>query len=109
MKIFNNISKFKKKEISFAFQNAKFFYSDENIKILISKAKLDFGKILLIFNRKTGNSPERNKIKRRARSIFFENKLFELKKNFILIGLKNIKNVSFDKLKTIFLSYKEKK
>lgn len=102
LKVSKVISKFKKKEILDTFKKTKFAFQNEQIKILISKSNLDFGKVLLIFNRKTGNSPQRNKIKRQARAIFYQEKIYEHKVNFILIGRLDIEKIEFSKLKEIF-------
>jgi ribonuclease P protein component len=51
-----------------------------------------------------GNAPERNKIRRQIKSIFYEEKLFELSYDYVIIVYKQILRLSFQELKTLLLS-----
>lgn len=63
-----------------------------------------YGRLLLVASAKTGSAPERNKAKRRLRSIFYENRLFERGYDCIVIFKKEGMSLDFDHLKELFLS-----
>lgn len=66
------------------------------------------GRLLLVASAKTGSAPERNKAKRRFRSIFYETRLFERGYDCIVICKKECISLDFDQLKELFLSCFEK-
>lgn len=66
---------------------------------------MDFGRILVITSRKIGSAPKRNKIRRRLKSIFYENKLFALDYDCIVIVRQGSAiNLEFYELKEILNS-----
>ncbi len=61
----------------------------------------DFARILVIASAKTGSAPKRNLFKRRLKSIFYENKLFEQPDDIAVIARNGSLELSFDQLKKI--------
>ena len=55
-------------------------------------------------SRKVGNAPERNKLRRQIKNIFFENKLYEMNYDWIAILRPTIKELTFDQLKELILT-----
>ena len=100
-KIPKNLSKFSKKELDSFFANAKRVHSSQAFTILIKKTDNPHGKILPIVSRKYGNAPARNLLKRRLRSIFREEELYEKQTDTIVIARAPGKYISFAKLKDI--------
>ena len=96
-----HISKFKRKEIDLLFQTAQPVYKSKEFTILSAPCILSFGRILLITSRKVGNAPERNLLRRWGRAIFYEEKLFEKKKDLAVIFRSSAKNLTFDQFKQI--------
>lgn len=62
------------------------------------------GRLLLVASAKTGSAPERNRAKRRLRSLFYENRLFERGYDCIVIFKKEGMSLDFDHLKELFLN-----
>ncbi len=103
-KIASLISQFKKDEVEQIFRKPKKRIKTEWFDVLLSLKKYDFGRILVITSRKIGNAPKRNKIRRRLKSIFYEDKLYELPYDCVVIAKKEGIELSFDQLKTTLLS-----
>jgi ribonuclease P protein component len=71
------ISKFSPKEVKHFFDNAKAFKKCSKFTCLLSPKQGEFARILIITPRASGNSPERNLVKRRLRALFYQYKLYE--------------------------------
>ena len=99
-----NLSKFTKKEVQQLFKNIKKKNQILGIKILRSPRILDFGRILIITPKKTGNAAKRNLIRRRLKSIFYENKLYDLEYDWIIIIEKPAIGLSFKQIKDVILA-----
>lgn len=95
------ISKFKRKEIDLLFQTTQAAYKGKELTVLAAPCILSFGRILLITSRKVGNAPERNLLRRWGRAIFYEEKLFEKNKDFIVIFKSPAKTMLFNEFKEI--------
>lgn len=107
--IVRKISKFTKREIDYLFQHARRIIRDQTCTILVApRQKEDFGRVLIIASRKVGNAPERNLIRRRIKSIFYEEKLFALNFDCVVIVYKKMVTLPFDQLKSLFLSAYQK-
>ncbi len=102
------ISSFKKEEVEQIFKRPKERIKTEWFDILLALKKNDFGRILVITSRKIGNSPKRNKIRRRLKSIFYEDKLYELPYDCVVIAKKEGIVLPFDQLKNMFISILKK-
>jgi ribonuclease P protein component len=61
------------------------------------------GRILIIASRKVGSAPVRNLVKRRLKALFYEEKLFELKRNIIVYLKKPSSTLSYDELKKLVM------
>lgn len=61
------------------------------------------GRLFTIISKKVGNACHRNKLRRRLRFIFFQEKLFQNNKNTILICYPGSAQKTFAELKTIVL------
>jgi ribonuclease P protein component len=100
--IAGKITKFSKKEISYLFQHARRVFKNSAFIILLSPRQIDFGRLLIVASRKVGNAPERNKIRRRIKSLFYEEKFFDIPFDCVVIVYKKANQVSYDQLKKIF-------
>lgn len=109
-RIAGKITRFTKKEIDKLFATVRRRVRSKGLVILLSPRQKDFGRILIITSRKVGNAPERNKIRRRLKSIFYEEKLYEAPYDCIVIVKKEAVILSFEALKKLLYSaYDEKK
>ena len=90
---------FKKGEIDRTFKNSRLKAKVPGLKLLKAPSQLDYGKILIMVPISCGKANERNKFKRRIRSIFYEEKLFEAPANYVLIAYKDAMQLSFEEIK----------
>ncbi|MFC1842181.1 ribonuclease P protein component [Candidatus Dependentiae bacterium] len=111
-KITRHISKFTESEVKKLFKKAKRVLRHAGLDILCAPAALEFGRILVVTPKKVGSAPERNLIRRRLKSLFYEEKLYEKKLDYIVIIKKKGINLPFNQLKeilTTLISQKSKK
>lgn len=102
--IFKKISKFTKGEIDHLFKHARHVFRRTSCTILLAPGQTDFGRILIIASRKVGNAPERNLIRRRIKSIFYEEKLYEKAFDCAIIVQKKMVELSFVEIKELILN-----
>lgn len=100
-KIASKISKFQLKEIKELFKKSHTIYKASECEVRVAPRKNSFGKILLVIPKKVGSAPKRNLIRRRIKSIFYQEKLYLLQYDFIILCRKDILNLSFDELKNL--------
>ncbi|HSC24788.1 MAG TPA: ribonuclease P protein component [Candidatus Babeliales bacterium] len=106
--IVKQISKFTKREIDHLFQHARPIIKNQACVILFAPCQKDSGRVLIVASRKVGNAPERNKLRRRIKSIFYEEKFFNLNFDFVIIVYRKMTGLSFDQLKSLLLSAYDK-
>jgi ribonuclease P protein component len=103
--IAGKISKFTKREIDYLFCNARRVLKNQFCTILVAKRqKEDFGRVLVVVSRAVGNAPERNLIRRRIKSIFYEEKLFVRNFDCVVIAQKKMVTLSFEQIKSLLLA-----
>ncbi len=98
------ISRFTKKEIDLLFSIGKAVFKSKELVILTAPCLLSFSRVLLITSRKVGNAPIRNLLRRRGRAIFYEEQLFKLSHDCIVIFKAPAQLLTFDQLKAIFVT-----
>lgn len=106
--IFKKISKFTKREIDYLFKHARRVFRNEACTILLAPRQGESARILIVASRKVGNAPQRNLIRRRIKSIFYEEKLYERVVDCVIIAQKKLTELSFDELKSIILGVYQK-
>lgn len=104
-KISQSLSKFSKKELDSFFKHAKRVYKSQAFTILTNNKQGPFSRLLVIASKKYGKAPERNKIKRRLKAIFWEEKLYEKDKDVVCIVRPEAKKITFNQLKELFLKH----
>ncbi len=75
--IAKHLSDFTQKEIAAIIRKSSRAYKSPGIDILMVPALKDFGRVIVITPRKVGNAPERNRIRRRIKALFYEHRLYE--------------------------------
>lgn len=107
--IVGKISKFTKSEIDYLFQHARRVLKNQCCTILVApRQNQDFGRVLIVLPRQVGNAPERNLIRRRIKSVFYEEKLFTHDFDCVIIVYKKMVSLPFDQLKTLLVSTYQK-
>lgn len=102
------LSRFAKQDVDHAFAHARRALRHPGITILLAPQREGFGKILVIASRKVGTAPERNKLRRQLKAIFYEEKLYERGFDCILILKKEITTRTFEQLKDLLRRAYEK-
>lgn len=101
--IARTITSLTQREIDALFKRAKSFLKKEGLDIRLAPKHQAHAKILLVVSRKTGNAPQRNLLKRRIKSIFYEEQLFEKEFDWIVVSRKEACDLSFVALKALLL------
>ena len=97
------ITRFTEQEIKKLLAHARRTHRSPEMDILIAPACLSFGRILVITPARIGNAPERNTFRRRVKALFYEEKLFDLKLDCVVIAKLKATTLNFDALKkTLF-------
>lgn len=76
MSLFRLVSSFNKQEIQTLFKTARTKINAHGLTIKVAPKQSDYGRILIVTPRKVGNAVKRNLIRRRLKSIFYEEKLY---------------------------------
>lgn len=98
------LTKFRKSEIEMLFQTASLFFRSSFFVLLQAPATIAYGRLLLVIPKKIGTAPQRNKLRRRLKAIFFENKLFSCGKDIVFIAKsEQVKELSHEKLQRLLL------
>lgn len=110
LKSANLLTKFKSSETQQLFKNIKFRYKIMGLEILLAPRSLkEYSRILISIPKKAGNSPQRNKFRRRVKAIFYEEKLFESKFDWIVLARrKEVVALDFNTIKKIFTNVAKK-
>lgn len=102
--IAGRITKFTKKEIDCLFHNARCVFRHPAFIILSIPRQLDFARILIVASKKVGNAPQRNRLRRQVKAIFYQEKLFNIHHDCAIIFYKKASSLSFDELKKLIMS-----
>ncbi|HEV2916884.1 MAG TPA: ribonuclease P protein component [Candidatus Babeliales bacterium] len=103
-RITKNISTFTTSEVAQVFEKAQCIFKNAGLTLLSAPAQINHGRILIITPRRIGNAPQRNKIRRQLRAIFYEEKLYDLFFDCVIIVRAAALAYSFDTLKNILLN-----
>jgi ribonuclease P protein component len=104
-RIARHITQWPKKDIGRSLKRAQFLCRDSAFDIRTNPTKNRIGKVLIVIPRRVGSAPERNKIRRRAKAIFFENQLFTLGYDWIIFFKPAAKYLSFAALQDYILRH----
>ncbi len=90
-------------DITRAFSEAKPVFSGGGIKVLHAPCGLEesSGKLLVVIPRTSGKACERNRFRRRAKSLFYEEKWHTLNGFWIVIAYQRALALDFDALKSL--------
>jgi len=102
-RIFRALTRFSKTEIDRAFATARRVVREPHMTILVSLRQGEFARILPVISRKVGNSPARNKLRRRLKTIFFEQRYYEGAYDLIVLTRPGAAELSFDELDKLLI------
>jgi ribonuclease P protein component len=95
--------KFTQHDVKALFAKAKRVLRQPGLDILLAISDKPQGRLLIVTSRFVGNAPERNKIRRRLRALFYEQRLSNQSYDCIVIVKKGGVGLSFDTLLTYLL------
>ena len=95
--------KLTKKDIKALFLRAKRVLRNPGLDILLGPTPNPVGQLVVVTSRLVGNAPERNRVRRRLKAIFYEEKLAQQRYDCIVIVKKSGVNLSFAELKDILI------
>lgn len=95
------LTRFSKADVDYLFAHARMLYKDAGITILCAPQQKLFGRALLITPRKVGNAPQRNKIRRQLKAIFYQDKLYNLGIDCAFIIRAPLCKKSFQEIRTL--------
>lgn len=93
--------KFTKKEISQLFLKAKRVVFQPGLVILLAPSVSITGRLLIITPAKIGNAPDRNRIRRRLKALFFEQHFLDQPFDWIIIVKKAGIDLEYNQLESI--------
>ncbi len=96
-----SLSSFQTTEIRQLFAQARLALKVPGLEIRTSPAHKPFGRILVVVPRRVGSAPQRNLIKRRLKALFYENRLFEHKKDFLIFVTADATHLTFAQLRAL--------
>jgi ribonuclease P protein component len=104
--IARHITLFTKREIKHLFASAYLISRQPGLDVRIAQSNYTIGRILIVTPRKMGCAPERNRIRRRFKALFYQEKVYTLPYDVILFCKKESIKLSFNQLKAIINSLK---
>lgn len=96
---FHAMTIFGKHEVDALFKATIVRYKFEGLEIRLAPKFLPSGRLLVVTPRASGNAPKRNRIRRRIKSIFYENQLYQAPFDWIFLVRKEAIDLDFTQLK----------
>ena len=103
---FKQLFAFSTREVEFSFSFAAFSSGILGLKLLrapLFRPEQEYGKLLIVIPRRAGKAHERNKLRRRIKAAFYENKLFEKPNTSILLVYHQAKKLSFEEIQAFLI------
>ncbi len=101
-RVTKKISSFTQSEITKLLNTARVKARIPGLRILAAPASLpEHGRVLIITPRRSGNSPQRNLIRRRIKAIFIGDELYSKKMDLVIIVRREGIDTSFGTLKKL--------
>lgn len=93
-----------KLEIDRLFKQARRVYRGEGLDIAVAPKSAEYARLLIIIPKKVGSAPERNRIRRRIKAIFYEHQLYHQSRDYIFFIKPPAVALDFEQLKSIILN-----
>ena len=97
------VSHFSQSEIALLLKSARRVLKHPGLDFLIAPRAHEAGRILVITPKRIGNAPERNKVRRRIKALFYTQKLFQQNYDCIAIIKKDGIHLSSEELKNLIM------
>jgi ribonuclease P protein component len=99
--VFHDMTNFKQHEVDELFKATIARYKIQGLDIRLAPKFLSRARILIVTPRACGNAPKRNRIRRRIKSIFYEQQYYEQAYDWIILVRKEAIMLEFDQLKAL--------
>lgn len=106
--LFRKLTLWQKKEVDAAFKESKGLYYGVTFNIRCTPSKKEFGRLLFLLPSKIGSAVKRNLFKRRFKSIFYQEKLYEKRFDWIIFVKKEGLALNFQDLRSLILECAQK-
>lgn len=97
------ITRLPEQDIVYLLKHARRIRKSPELDILIAPARFPYGRVVAITPGKIGNAPQRNLFRRQIKALFYEEKLYALGFDCVVIGKIQATTLSFNSLKTVFI------
>jgi ribonuclease P protein component len=101
--LFRKLTLWQKKEVDIAFKSSKNLYYGPTLNIRYASSKKEYGRLLFLLPAKIGSAVKRNLFKKRFKSIFYQEKLYEKRFDWIIFVKKEGLILNFQDLKNFIL------
>ncbi len=101
--IARNLSKWTQQDVQNLFENATAAHKSKELTILVAPSLLEYGRIMLTTPKKIGDAPTRNKLRRRLKSIFYQQKLYTFGKDLAFLTKPGIDRFSFEQIEALLI------
>jgi ribonuclease P protein component len=98
------LTQFTQKEIDHLWQQAHPALKHGGFLLLKTPKSGTTGRILIVVPRKVGSAPQRNKIRRQVKSLFYEHKLYTKDYDWIFFAKPPVTELPFQELQKLLLS-----
>jgi ribonuclease P protein component len=107
MKNFSTLFHFSRSEITRFFSRAQLKKKTGGLRLLQAQpeAPIEFGKLLIVTPRASGNACQRNRLRRRLKAIFYENQLYLHKVISAVLVYKQAQELSFEQLSSFLMKH----
>jgi len=104
VRITKQISSFTQKDIQELFKNTRLVVMQPPLLIRIGPAKKSVGRLLVVTPKAVGSAPIRNKLRRRLKSLFYQEKFYSLGKDCIILARQGAGELTYEQLHTLLLN-----
>lgn len=101
VRITKQISSFTQQEIQDLFKTTRLVHHQLPMLIRIGPAQKKVGRLLVVTPKAVGSAPIRNKLRRRLKSLFYQEKLYALGKDCIVLARQGAGELTYEQLRDL--------
>lgn len=104
VRITKQISSFTQKEIQELFKTTRLVQNQPPLLVRTGSAQKKVGRLLVVIPKAVGSAPERNKLRRRLKSLFYQEKFYAQGKDCIILARPGAADLSYEQLRTLLIN-----
>ena len=101
VRITKQISSFTQKEIQELFKNTRLVVGQLPLLVRVGPAQKAVGRLLLVIPKAVGSAPIRNKLRRRLKALFYQDKLYTQGKDCIVLARAGASELLYEQLQEL--------